>query len=628
MKKLYLFILALIPFCFFSQTYQWQWAKAGGGYHASGGSGMNELQDELIRDIVIDNQNNHYYLTKIFPNNPNIDGTAVTNYQNSDLLIFSTDCNGNFRWSRTIGGAGDAEDSWKLRVDNQGGLYLMAYCPLFVNNTSNLPIRFGDNDIKPYVTTPPFTYTMDEGYKSAFLLKYNTSNGQLVWRKNLQGDVNFYTYNADVGLWDMDSSNNIHAILGFKVGTHLDGLITVPSSYTDTLQYYLVKFVFNSTTGTMTPTNPILLPVTGNFLVGIFGGKVQFLFDESLNRYYIAGSTSQTFTDYQPLSYNNVPFSNDGYMFAISGAPGHVGELLWKKEFSTYINGNINSSANEKIFSLIKDQNSNLYISGRYYTDQQPNSPLPTFGNDTLPPVQKPSNVNFVMKLNPSGNVLWTKTHTVAGDPLLYTGTPSMRARIALNGNEVAFVKGVVRETWDSFVIMGAPNDVNNSLLVRLNKDTGNTIAAHEIKSQYGTHDELTSIAVDNDGNYIVGGYFSSPIFTDPNDNIPTISFSGIKSDFYVAKFAKNACGQMATEEVGSLKDIRFYPNPVTETLLIDSKETLLNYEIYSLTGQVIKKGNFDTTKKSISVSNLTTGTYLVKVHGKKGEYSAKIIKK
>ena len=73
-RKLYLCLLALLPLCIFSQNYQWQWAKMGGGYNASVSSGINPNQDEMIRDIVVDNQNNHYYLTTIYGNNPNVGG--------------------------------------------------------------------------------------------------------------------------------------------------------------------------------------------------------------------------------------------------------------------------------------------------------------------------------------------------------------------------------------------------------------------------------------------------------------------------------------------------------------------------------------------------------------------------
>lgn len=86
----------------------------------------------------------------------------------------------------------------------------------------------------------------------------------------------------------MDSSKNIHSIMGFKAGTHLNGSITVPSTYTTSYQYYLVKFNYDN--GNMTPGTPLLLPITGDGInAGGAEGKANLVYDENLNRYYLAG---------------------------------------------------------------------------------------------------------------------------------------------------------------------------------------------------------------------------------------------------------------------------------------------------------------------------------------------------
>lgn len=104
-----------------SQTYQWQWGKQAGGQTGSVGSGFDYINDESIRDIAVDSDNNTYYLATIWSQNQNLEGTPVTSYHQRDLFLFSTDCQGNVRWSRTIGGTGTSENAWNIEVDNNGG---------------------------------------------------------------------------------------------------------------------------------------------------------------------------------------------------------------------------------------------------------------------------------------------------------------------------------------------------------------------------------------------------------------------------------------------------------------------------------------------------------------------------
>ncbi|QFG53466.1 T9SS type A sorting domain-containing protein [Chryseobacterium sp.] len=624
-KQLYLLLLTTVTTLATAQTYSWQWAKAGGGDTGSaGGSGFYETRDEMIRDVVVDNNNNSYHLTAIYPQNPNINGTAVTSYHQKDLLLFSLDCQGNLRWSTTIGGYSDSENAWKLAVDNEGGLYMMfnAFNQVEASSPSTMePIHFDPTHTIPKIQlTYPYGASTDPGFKTSYLLKYNTSTGNLAWSKPLQGNVAMQQNYSDNGVWYMDSGKNIHAIVGFLAGTHFNDYITVPANFTNAYQYYLIKFNYDN--GNMTPApNPLLLPISGFLSPGIFSGKVQMLYDEVLNRYYVAGSTSASFQDYQPLSYNDTPLSNDGYVLAFDGS---TGTEVWRKEFTTSANGSVNTSPDEKIYSLIKDSNSNIYLSGRYF---HIGTPAATFGTTPLPYVQ-PGQQNFVMKMDPSGNILWTKIPT--SNNMDSSFTRSMRARLAINVNEIAFVKGTtLNEIWDSFSVTSPQNDQPNSLLVRLNKDTGNAIGLHPILSAYGTADELTSVAVDNDGNYVVGGYFHSDIFTDPNDNIPTISYNANgKSQFYVAKLAKSACSAMATTETELDSHISFYPNPTQDEVQVSTKDTPKSWEIYGMTGQIVSKGAFNRGSNRINMSQLATGTYMVKVETEKGTLTGKVIKK
>ena len=618
----FVFLPALMP----AQTYNWQWAKTGGGYVGSYGSGINIDKDESIRDIVVDNNNNSYYLTSLFPNNPQLGGVPLTHYHSQDLLLYSLDCNGNIRWTKTIGGYQDFERAWKIAVDNNGGLYMM----LWVDNVvdMNAPphftqIHLDDNVVLPKIQLSyPYGNTPDEGFRSAFLLKYNTSNGALEWSKPLQGIPTHTTSFADNQVWTMDSNHNIHAILGFQEGTHLDGLITVPPNYADVFKYYLVKFEYQN--GTMIPQqNPIALPMTGNITNGWRSGVVNLLYNEALGMYYLTGMrrVGRT-TDYLPFSFGSTTFGNDAYIIAFNGT---TGQLAWSKEFKWTIPQN-NIGPDHKIYSIIQEENTNnIFISGWF--DRWDVSPL-LFGNDLMTSNYQ-GQIPYVMKLNQNGDILWRKISTGLDHGFTASGLPSEKSKIAQNGNEIAFAKGASLEKWDNYSMNMPLNDQNSPLLIRLNKDNGNIVGFHKISSGYGYQDEFTSIAVDNDGNYLLGGFFQHELFTDPNDGIPTITSPIVdKTNFFVTKLAKSACSQMNTTETPLKQtDVVFYPNPVSDVLHIKTKEKLTSYEVITADGRLMKQGKF-TGNFTIDMSGVATGVYYVKVQGDGFATAGKIVKK
>lgn len=612
-------LLLMLPIVSFSQTYQWQWAKQAGGLTGSADPGFSYPFDESIRDIAVDNNNNTYYLATMREQGQNLNGVTVTNYGLSDLFLFSTDCQGNLRWSRAIGGSGNGENAWHIELDNNGGLYIMAtlYSAADTNDPSSIPIHFDDTH-----TIPPYTFvdlnTVDPGYKSAYLLKYKTSDGTLDWKKSLQGNVNYLTRLCDVQMMYMDSSKNIHAIIGLSAGTHLDDLITVPSTFTSSFQYYLVKFNYNGG-NIMTPSTPILLPITGGLNAGKIDGKVNMVYDESLNRYYLAGKRMfPGNTSLEDFSYGNVPFTKDAYLLAFDGSNGTE---LWRKELNS---NTAQSSMDDEIHSIIKDPvSSDIYISGRYFGL----GTTITFGSYTFPSSPYQGQTPFVMKLNADGAVQWTK---MADGITGYNGYPFVKGKIVLNGNEVAFAKGSWNDIWGSYSMVRPSGDLADPLLVRLNKNTGTVIAAEEIQSNFQVQDEFTAIAVDKDGNYILGGLFHNQLFTAPNDgvNTMTVNVAGGKSQSFFTKYAKSACSALSVEETAAQAGIQVYPNPVQDIINIKSKEPLVSYELYGATGQLVKQGTFTSTQEQLQVSSLQTGIYYIKLKTKSSTVTEKFIKK
>lgn len=618
-SKIYLIVLLFSSMVINAQTYSWQWAKTGGANNGSSGTGFNQREDEHILDMVVDNQNNTYYLTSIYNQTPLLDGQAVTNYGGKDLLLFSTNCQGNVRWTRTVGGSSNAGSIQKIVLDNNGGLYVTTY---ITNNATpgsgNLPPRFGDNDAMPITSND--IMTPQAALRSGFLLKYDTSDGNLVWRRDFQGDVSFSNMYMEMSGPVIDSTGKIHVIVGLSNGTHLGGLVTVPGNYNtnNNFQYYLVKY---DSLGNIVGT-PALLPLAGS--TTFLGGYLNFIYDETNSRYYLAGARNYDGGGAQALSWNNIAINKTGFLLSFSSTTFNE---LWRREIDT--NSTLGA---EFIYSLKKDPvTSDIYISGRFFRS----SNQVMFGNDFTFATPLIGSIPFVMKLstsNTGSNVLWCTYPNTLSDGSINVASANARTPIAIKNNEVFFAKGSIKEVWGAFPMIRPTNDGTDPLLVKLNKDTGTVTGIHEVLGNFGSFDQFTAIAVDNDNNIMLGGFINQQLFVDPNDGVPTISnvTNTTKTDFFFAKLGTSAsCTVMATAETPVKEsDVVFYPNPVEDVLQIQTKEKLDRYQVITIDGRLIKQGLFEKSKYIINMQGLTKGVYYVKVQGEGFATAEKIFKK
>lgn len=111
-----------------------------------------------------------------------------------------------------------------------------------------------------------------------------------------------------------------------------------------------------------------------------------------------------------------------------------------------------------------------------------------------------------------------------------------------------------------------------------------------------------------------------------------TPDFEVNKLDFYAFDLGSSfAIDNIMIEEIADLStqdllmpSIQIYPNPANDYLTIETSQTIQGFEIYSLTGQLIKKGT--TTK--VDVSRLKKGNYIIQVKTTESVLSKKFIKK
>src|SRR5690554_1540426 len=234
-------------FSFFSnaqqtQPYELEWAMSGGASLA--GTGTINPNYEQTFDIKVGTDSNYYFIATLAgPFNANLNGEEVPSYNNpntalgnfnNDIFLFSTDCEGQVRWSQTIGSWRD-DSAYNLVLDSLNNVYIGANVGVNTNTSGpgvRRPLHFTENDSIPFaITTGGGGQTPQDGFKTTYLVKYK-SNGDLDSKVTLQGDVTnvpseFQSLISDLAI---DSEGKIHFIVGLLQGTHLDGQVTVPSS--------------------------------------------------------------------------------------------------------------------------------------------------------------------------------------------------------------------------------------------------------------------------------------------------------------------------------------------------------------------------------------------------------------
>ncbi len=509
-------------------------------------------------------------------------------------------------------GGGLFEAAYKIVLDSNNNVYVGANVRNEISTA--YPTHFSPTDFLP--PWPTNQNTIDVAYKTTYLVKYN-SNGQFQWKKALQGDVNFYNKDSFVYDLEIDNNDNLHFITGFLYGTHLDNNITVPSTFTNAYQYYAVKY---DTGGNY--LNSLLLPVTGHFAEPSF----TFRYDEPRNRYLIGGFRSRVNANEDiPLTYAGTAFTENAYILAINATNGNE---LWRREMACSSNLQDN-----RIYDLVVDEaNGDVYIGGKLYRDggavvsiKDPKSTTSTPYTFTfsLPG----GNMPFIAKLNSNGATQWARTPTGYNWSGAQTGSYwGFGMALRNNANEVAFATMGGNTIWDGFSINRPQGHQSDPLLMRFNKQTGAVIGMHDIQGSTGNNHMLTAVAVDNDGNYVVGGCYQGNLFTG-GGSVGLLGAIG-KYDFFVAKLGASTCGtSVSTKEFNTL-NVNVYPNPTTDIVNIETPETLQNYEVYNVLGQQIQKGAFNGSNQ-INLHGATAGTYFIKVTTTQGSTATvKVVKK
>lgn len=596
MKNLVFFLALISTTISVAQQYTWA-ARGGGDVNFSVSGTPNSIDDyEHVRDIVVDSNNNYYFLAIVSSGNTNLNGVPFSNYNNpsngKDTFLFSTDCDGNIRWQKVIGGWSE-ELTQNLSIDANNNIYVSGELIPKISSTHGpghfdtdvvVDSNLGLNDPGPH-------------NKSLYLIKYSDS-GIFQWLQRPQRDTAVGTDIQKAYSFGhyTDANNVTHWLMTMGAGTHINGAYT-----TNTDDYAIFRFDDQGTYLGQTPVNMV-------FTNGRPAYAAVISMDENLNRYYISATRSNA--NSASLTFIGVSMTNNTALVALDASNGN---LIWRLESTGGSNGS-------NISDIKIDNQSSIYISGRGVNTTQTPDSFAGYPFDHIQLSGGGSPGPYLIKLNAQGGLLW-------GSSPIY-GAESGGYKIALNNNEVALATALrISGNWGSQTYTRSGSWQDDPVVVRFNTTTGNVLGIEDILAPAGSQEMATAIATDNFGNYVVGGYMRSTLFQNVAGITPLqINGSGA-TDFWYARLATTDCtGVPLSMEEDNLSKVSIFPNPATDFVQVNSNAVIISYSIYTISGQQVLSGSMDDTH-SIEVLSLTSGIYLLNIKGNNASQTLKLIK-
>jgi hypothetical protein len=564
MKMIFLqtiLLLLLLHNSISSSAQSWQWGKRGGGLQETSFTSDQEQTYSLITD----SDKNVYGLSIVTDIGLNIDNVVKTSFDGGtvpkDIALFSFACNGDYRWSKIIGGSNN-EVVHKLGMDAEDNLYVAGRFNSCQEDTE-FPPRIDDEFL---ISQSP------QDCRLLFLIKYN-QDGVMQWIKRPQAvgiSINVsLAQTRTLGL-EVDSDGNSYWLLNLPPGTYADGGY---SNSTSSNEIVILKY---NSSGTFLGAIPLDIQVTGTY-----GGSLQFQRNPyNGNLYFYARKQNQA--DTAVIAGN--PVTNSLFVSCFDAQ----GNYLWKIENSN------TALFTLSLYNLAFDPDGSLYFGGGISSQNQDN-----FLGFTIAGIFSPG---YVIKTNANASqVLWISHHNKNAMP---TG------KIVRNGDEIGFTDWCFGTdfAWGTQTLSApAANQGQSVLLARLDKNTGQCIGLTKIPDNNGFTDSGTAITADASGDYILGGAIGGSLFF---NNGQVITNGGSQSDFFVAKYATQICSPLSTTSFNE-NSIKLYPNPAQEVLYVTVTQPI-EYVVYNTLGQELQKGSIANPEEGVDVKALPAGSYIL----------------
>ncbi|HSD13366.1 MAG TPA: T9SS type A sorting domain-containing protein [Flavobacterium sp.] len=213
----------------------------------------------------------------------------------------------------------------------------------------------------------------------------------------------------------------------------------------------------------------------------------------------------------------------------------------------------------------------------------------------------------WVVKTDNTGNIQWQKTIGGNNQDYLISSALCSDASYILTGHSSSAISHEKTEP-----LIG----VFDAWVIKIS-ESGNIIWQKTIGGSLG--EALFNVIQTNDGGYFLSGYTVSPISGDITEEPIGLN------DYWIVKLAPD---NLSINENELNNNLVLYPNPVNNTLNINAKNNIevQRISIYNTLGQlltVIPNG----LVKTIDVSHLSAGNYILKAVTNKGMLNMKFIK-
>ncbi|MBI3501011.1 MAG: T9SS type A sorting domain-containing protein [Bacteroidetes bacterium] len=498
--------------------------------------------DQYMLYSVAADANGNSYLVGSFQSDSVTFGSitlANANTGSADIFLAKYDASGNVLWAKRAGGIGN-DAGFSVTNDTSGNVYITGYF-------ASTSITFGS-------TTLPNS--------GIFIVKYDAS-GNVIWAKCRDGGSLAYSGGNSIVI---NGNGDVYVTGGFSASTLTFGSTTLINAGLTNI--FIVKYdtlgnvLWAKSAGGMDTDEGLSIATDANSNAYVTG----YFYSSS----FTFGSTTLTNVYYGQTDIFIVKYDSSGNVIWAKSAGGTQGDR-----------GN----------GIATDASGDVYATGIVISDSI------TFDSITL----YNSGV-FVVKYDPSGNVLWAEGY--AG---LAGGSGTSIATDASSNVYVAGAFGSDSIVFGSTTLTNADPFTTVDIFIAKFDALGNALWA---KSAGGSsNDGATSVTSDVNGNVFVAGLFQSPTLTFGST---TLTSSG-GWEIFLAKLGLVT----GVNEWSNKESFSVYPNPFsfTTTLQVDKFLKSATLTVYNSLGQTVKQiKNISGQTVTFSRDNLASGLYFVRL--------------